>query len=164
MPQEEDFKIEDKSTWKSHENVKLMRVAGLFDIWENEHGDKIYSYTVITFGSTDKFSTIHHRLPAILDTDEQVADWLNYKKVPSTKSLNILQPSEIIVWHPVSNIVNNSRNKSSDCNKRIENVDTKAKVAQVPKSKMMQAWLMSGKRKNDEKDEDEKKIKISKNE
>ena len=71
MPQKEQVKIYDRNTW-SGENINLLKMAGLFDIWEDEHGDKIYSYSVITFESSKKMSWLHHRMPAILETEEQV--------------------------------------------------------------------------------------------
>lgn len=52
---------------------KLMKIAGLFDVWEDNTGERIYSYTVITFESNKLFSSIHHRMPAILETDKDVS-------------------------------------------------------------------------------------------
>lgn len=71
LPQIDDIKIYDKSTWNP-ENVNLMKLAGLFDVWEDENGDKMYSYSVITFESSEIMSWMHHRMPAILETNEQV--------------------------------------------------------------------------------------------
>lgn len=71
MPQKENIKIYDRSTWQP-EDVQLLKMAGLFDIWEDENGDKMYSYSVITFESSKIMSWLHHRMPAILETEEQV--------------------------------------------------------------------------------------------
>lgn len=71
MPQREQVKIYDRSTWNP-EDVNLLKMAGLFDVWEDEQGDKIYSYSVITFESSKIMSWLHHRMPAILETEEQV--------------------------------------------------------------------------------------------
>lgn len=155
MPQkDEQIKMDDKSTWNLNDDgIKLLHMAGLFDVWENENGDKLYSYTVITFESNEKFSQIHHRIPAILDTDEDVTAWLDYKRVGANRALNMLKPSESIQWYPVSSLVNNSRNKSSDCNKRVEPGKS---LPATPKSKLMQSWLIVKKRKLDELDDDPK--------
>lgn len=155
MPQrDEQIKMDDKSTWNLNDDgINLLKMAGLFDVWEDENGDKLYSYTVITFESNEKFSKIHHRLPAILDTEDDVTAWLDYKRVGANQALNMLKPSESIQWYPVSNLVNNSRNKSSDCNKRVE---LGKSLPATPKSKLMQSWLIVKKRKFDELDDDPK--------
>uniref|UniRef100_A0A182P0C2 Abasic site processing protein HMCES n=1 Tax=Anopheles epiroticus TaxID=199890 RepID=A0A182P0C2_9DIPT len=157
MPQGEKVKMEDKSTWQlGHDGdgqLQLLRIAGLFDVWNDENGDKLYSYTVITFETEGQFASIHHRSPAILETDEQVADWLDFKRVPANRALNLLQPSKAMKWYRVSNIVNNSRNKSDQCNKPLvegKAGDGSAKAPVVPKSKMMQSWLIVKKRKQED--------------
>jgi len=116
MPQRLDVKIENNSTWKC-DDVKLMYLAGLFDVWNDEEGDSIFSYTVLTYESDKHLSWLHHRTPAILETEEQVSDWLNFEKVPAHLSLKVIKHPTTIVWHQVSNYVNNSRNKSELCNK-----------------------------------------------
>ncbi|XP_053670106.1 abasic site processing protein HMCES [Anopheles nili] len=157
MPQEEKVKMEDKSTWNldSDGQLRLLFIAGLFDVWNDENGDKLYSYTVITFETEGQFSDVHHRSPAILETDEQIADWLNFKRVPANKALNLLQPSRSLKWYRVSNIVNNSRNKSDQCNKPLPvgKMNPGIKSPVIPKSKLMQSWLIVKKRKKSESDE-----------
>lgn len=54
-----------------------------------------------------------------------------------------LRPATQLQWHRVSNIVNNSRNKSDQCNKPIELVKTQKPTM----NKMMSAWLNVRKRK-----------------
>lgn len=169
MPQNENVKIDDKATWDlNKDGIKLLKMAGLFDLWEDENGDKLYSYTVITFESNNKFSDIHHRSPAILETEEQVNAWLDFRRFNANRAMNMLKPSETIEWYAVSNLVNNSRNKSDQCNKPVEQVKSLAKGPATPKSKLMQSWLIVKKRKSDEiKKEDpvedkpkEKKVKL----
>lgn len=46
-------------------------MAGLYHIWQNEE-TIIYSYSVITMESNETFDWLHHRMPAILDRDEQI--------------------------------------------------------------------------------------------
>lgn len=54
-------------------HMKLLHIAGLFDVWSDENGDNMYSYSVITFESVQHFAWLHHRSPAILETDQQIA-------------------------------------------------------------------------------------------
>lgn len=157
MPQRDGIKIESRDTWADvASQLNLLKMAGLFDIWTNDHGDRIYSYSVITFESDEKFSWLHHRSPAILETDEQVADWLDFQRVTDSKHLiGLLRPAKELQWHRVSNIVNNARNKTEQCNKRFSGGDSTSK----PKSTMLDTWLIHKKRESDEKSESSKKFK-----
>lgn len=141
MPQQKEVKIEDKSTWSS-ENVNLMFVAGLFDVWTDSEGDSIYNFTVISFESDEHFKWLHHRTPAILETEQQINNWLNFDEVPTTAALKAIKHPKSIIWHKVSNQVNSSRNKSEKCNKPL---------VESAKQNTLMAWM---KRKSDEKESD----------
>ncbi|KAL7728051.1 hypothetical protein ACLKA6_017901 [Drosophila palustris] len=134
VPQEAEVKIHDKSTW-SPSNVKLLRMAGLFDVWQDESGDKMYSYSIITFESSPIMSWMHYRMPAILETEQQMNDWLDFKHVSDSQALAALRPATALKWHRVNKLVNNSRNKSDECNKPFE------QAAKPEKPKGMLAWL-----------------------
>lgn len=165
MPQDsskKDVKLETQNSTTTpvdcSKNMNLLKMAGLFDIWSDENGDNIYSYTVITFESVENFSWLHHRSPAILETEEQVAvsftitfhwlffiifffsqNWLDFKRVTDKEALATLKPAQSLVWHQVSKLVNNSRNKSDQCNKPIEQVQQKRKP------NLMESWLVQKK-------------------
>jgi putative SOS response-associated peptidase YedK len=150
MPQmSEKIKVEDKSTW-SCEEIKLMHVAGLFDVWHDENGDTIYSFTIITFESDDKFSWLHHRTPAILETEDQIRDWLDYERIPSKEALKMIKHPKMFTWYQVSNYVNNMRNQSEQCNKPI---NTKLSSLTPSKGNLL-GWVK--KRKDNEDNDDEK--------
>lgn len=134
FPQQTGIKMEDKTTWNDISKLNLFKVAGLFDVWHDENGDSIYNYTIITFESDDTLKWLHHRTPAVLETDQQVQDWLDFERVSSKDALKILTQPKRLVWYQVSNFVNNSRNKSESCNKPLSEGKT-------PKSKMMSMWL-----------------------
>lgn len=155
MEQADSIKIEQKDTWSERAgDLNLLKMAGLFDSWTNADGDQIFSYSIITFESDEKFSWLHHRSPAILETEQQVNDWLDFKRVTDTKALlALLKPASLLKWHPVANLVNNSRNKSEECNKRLD--EEKGSPAVKPKSKIMQSWLIVGKRKTEQGNADE---------
>ncbi|KAH8278627.1 hypothetical protein KR018_006260, partial [Drosophila ironensis] len=145
VPQAGDAKIYDKSTW-SPADVKLLRMAGLFDVWEDENGDKMYSYSIITFQSTDIMSWMHYRMPAILETEQQMNDWLDFKRVSEAEALATLRPAKSLLWHRVAKLVNNSRNKSVYCNKPIQ----LAKPAKPPMNRVMKSWLQVRKRREEQ--------------
>lgn len=152
VPQAQGIQIEIADTWRtSVENLRLLKMAGLFDIWTNDKGEQLYSYSVITLESNDTFNWLHHRSPAILVSDEECADWLDFKRVTDTKQLlSLLKPAKCLQWHRVANIVNNARNKSDQCNKKMNE-------SAAPKSPMLASWLIR-KRKSSVAD-DEAKIK-----
>lgn len=54
-------------------------------------------------------------MPAILDGEEEVKRWLDFGEVKSLDALKLLQSKDILTFHPVSSIVNNSRNNSPEC-------------------------------------------------
>ncbi|KAL0819047.1 hypothetical protein ABMA28_008326 [Loxostege sticticalis] len=124
-PQDESIKVEDPQTWNNEfdeengwKGINLLHMAGLYNIWQNE--DKIiYSYSVITMESNSTLNWLHHRMPAILNQQEQIEAWLDIDNVPPEMALTILKPVKILSWHPVSTLVNNSKNKSDECNNRL---------------------------------------------
>lgn len=123
MPQTENIKIEDKATWKP-DDVKLMFIAGLFDIWHDSKGNSLYSFTIVTYESDKHFNWLHHRTPAILETEQQIRNWLDFDRITPEMAVKVIKHPKTIVWHQVSKLVNNSRNKSEACNKRIEEKKT----------------------------------------
>jgi hypothetical protein len=79
---------------------------------------------------------------------------LDYERVPPEAALKLIKQPKIIVWHRVSNVVNNSKHKSDDCNKPLEQPKSGQKI--VPKSKMMQNWVISKRRLSTEEGESSK--------
>ncbi|XP_067619980.1 abasic site processing protein HMCES [Eurosta solidaginis] len=150
MPQSENIKIYDKSTWTS-ENVQLLKMAGLFDMWDDDNGDKMFSYSIITFESSKIMSWLHHRMPAILETEHQVNDWLDFKRVTDNEALATLRPASKLQWYRVSNLVNNSRNKSEQCNKPVELIPkTRVSKEGNVKNKTLLSWLNVRKRREEQ--------------
>jgi len=60
--------------------------------------------------------------------------------------LATLRPATELKWHRVAKVVNNSRNKSEECNKPIE---LAAKPEKPPMNKTMMAWLNVRKKRED---------------
>uniref|UniRef100_A0A1B0AKJ6 Abasic site processing protein HMCES n=1 Tax=Glossina palpalis gambiensis TaxID=67801 RepID=A0A1B0AKJ6_9MUSC len=137
MPQKEKAIIHDRNTW-APEDINLMKMAGVFDVWQDEQGDKIYSYSVITYESNEIMSWLHHRMPAILETEQQITAWLDFKNISNEEALAALrQPVSALEKHRVANLVNNARNKSNLCNKPIELIQSE----KLTKNKLMSTWL-----------------------
>ncbi|CAH2985826.1 unnamed protein product [Chilo suppressalis] len=149
--QKPEVKIDEPNTWDNtydEENgwrgIKLLYMAGLYNIWQNEDVI-IYSYSVITMESNSSLSWLHHRVPAILDTQELMEAWLDVDNVPPNAAISLLKPTNTLSWHRVSKLVNNSKYKASDCNKKIPEQKTNKE-----KQKTLTTWFTkTAKRQNE---------------
>ena len=89
----------------------IFRFAAVYDSWINEHGETVESCAIVTTEANDFMSTIHDRMPVILD-EESIALWLD----PATTQLDSLQPvlvpspADQLQAHPVSTRVNSYKN------------------------------------------------------
>lgn len=150
---------EDGSCQTKKSGKQLLTMAGLFDKHVSEEQGELYTYTIITVDSSSSMKWLHHRMPAILETPESVERWLDAANVSDEKALELLKPTNCLEWYPVSEVVNNVRNDTSDCIKKIDLAKIKARKA---KSGMLMAnWLKKGeKRKSvDESESAHKKTK-----
>ena len=75
----------------------------------------MYFYTIITADSCKGLNTIHPRRPAILDGEEAVSKWLDFGEVLAQEALRFSHPTENFTFHPVSPLVNDSRNSTPEC-------------------------------------------------
>ncbi|XP_018535585.1 abasic site processing protein HMCES [Lates calcarifer] len=122
---------------------RLLTMAGLFDCWTPPGGgEPLYSYSVITVNASPNLQNIHDRMPAILDGEDEVRRWLDFGEVKSLDALKLLQSKNILTFHPVSSLVNNTRNNSPEC---LQPVDLGSKKEPKPtaSSKRMMSWLAS---------------------
>ncbi|XP_034835790.1 abasic site processing protein HMCES [Maniola hyperantus] len=129
-PQGDNIKVDDPTSWKNEftaaegwKGIKLLHMAGLYHAWQND-GTIIYSYSVITMDSNHTLDWLHHRMPAILDSQEQIEAWLDIDNVDADMAISYLKPVKLLNWHQVSTSVNNSRNKSDNLNKKFDSKTT----------------------------------------
>lgn len=80
--------------------------------------DEIFSFTIITKESSSKMSWLHLRMPAIIETEEQLQVWLDCKKFDANQALQCLSHFEHVVWYPVSMTINSTSNKDIGCIKQ----------------------------------------------
>ncbi|XP_004476001.2 abasic site processing protein HMCES [Dasypus novemcinctus] len=126
---------------KVWDNWRLLTMAGIFDCWKPpEGGDLLYSFTIITVDSCKGLNDIHHRMPAVLDGEEAVSRWLNFSEVSTQEALKLIHPTENITFHPVSPVVNNSRNNTPKCLAPVDLLVKKEPKASASSQKMLQ-WL-----------------------
>lgn len=147
FPQPEDSEVEDRSgqdmdnRWSDTDGwsgPRLLTMAGIFDVCklpQEEH--PLYSYCILTMDASPKVSWIHERMPVILDGDDAINSWLEFGHVPLDEAMKLVKSSENLTSHPVSALVNNSRNKGPECMKRIDPT--------AVKSTGLMNWLKTGK-------------------
>ncbi|KAM7011601.1 abasic site processing protein HMCES [Passerculus sandwichensis] len=157
FPQSKDATETDKETegdeeWKGW---RLLTMAGIFDCWEPPGGgEMLYTYTIITVDASKDVSFIHHRMPAILDGDEAIRKWLDFAEVPTQEAVKLIQPTENIVFHPVSTFVNNIRNNTPECVAAIK-LGAKKEVKATPSNKGMLGWLKKSQESSPQKKEND---------
>ncbi|XP_028302273.1 abasic site processing protein HMCES [Gouania willdenowi] len=165
MPsQQKDSETTDEEAPAEWTGWRLLTMAGLFDCWTPpEGGEPLYTYSVITVDASPNLQSIHNRMPAVLDGEEEVRQWLDFGTVKSSDALKLLQPKNVLSFHPVSSFVNNSRNNSPEC---LQPVDPNSKKEPKPtaSSKMMMSWLKTSsteKRKEPDSSEGEKEQEVN---
>jgi putative SOS response-associated peptidase YedK len=104
------------------QNGKLLRMAGLYNIWEAKQQEEsaeqlkdeessIPSYTVITTNASKQLSWLHDRMPVILETDEDVDRWLNCENYSFDQVSYVLKPFD--PKHKESNVLESFEGKQS---------------------------------------------------
>ena len=93
---------------------ELLLFAAIYDSWINEYGEKIDSCAIVTTDANEFMSTIHDRMPAILD-EETVDLWLDPATTKSENLQSILMPAsnDLLKAVPVSKRVNSFKNDDS---------------------------------------------------
>ncbi|KAK9738604.1 SOS response associated peptidase (SRAP) [Popillia japonica] len=87
-PYETDVKSEDSES----NNKYLMKMAGLWTSKKTPDGVQ-YSCTIFTTESDKTLSWLHHRMPIILNTSDEINDWLDYENVTYAKILPEIKKS-----------------------------------------------------------------------
>lgn len=157
VKQPDGMRVDEASCWyngtwspeKGWSGPSLTCMAGLYSLWESPEKEIIPSYSVITMSSSSALSWLHHRMPAILSTPEEIKNWLNYEDIDEKEALANLTQCDTLNWHTVSSAVNNSRNKDPDCNKQIND-------RKKGNQSTLTSWLTkSAKRSMDKKDDED---------
>ncbi len=117
--------------WKRENNEKQpmyikaqddqpMAFAGLWDKCQHPSGEVLSSCTIITTTPNRLMEAIHNRMPVILNKDSEQL-WLD----TSISDHEVLQPllvpcaDRYLEAYKVSNMVNNPRNESPECQRRV---------------------------------------------
>lgn len=96
---------------------RIFSLAGLYDIWVHPaSGQRIGTFTIITTQPNQLMADIHHRMPVILDR-EQEQIWLDREQRDPQTLLALLRPypPEEMKAYPVSPVVGHVRNDGPEC-------------------------------------------------
>lgn len=98
---------------------ELFAFAGLYDIWRDDAGNELHSYTVVTTAPNELVAPIHNRMPVILRRENEDA-WLDPGSDTATL-LGLLRayPANLMEAYPVSRAVNSPANDSVELAKAI---------------------------------------------
>ena len=91
-------------------------MAGLWERWKDEAGEFVETFTVITTDANDITSTIHDRMPVMLD-EADMELWLDpdFSERESLESKLVPCPDDWLVAEKVSTRVNSPRNDDPSC-------------------------------------------------
>lgn len=95
-------------TPKESRDVLLM--AGIYDIWNPpDGGEELHTFTICTTDTNEQFEWLHHRLPCILETEEDVNDWLDVGVLPGPDAVKkVLRTTKcVLVWTQMSSDLQN---------------------------------------------------------
>ena len=98
---------ENKQPYYFHSDNRVFAFAGIYTEYNGING-----CAIVTKQAEESIKHIHHRMPVILDKNDE-SDWLAGKDhIASNASMNIK-------FHPVSKMVNSPSNNSENCIKEL---------------------------------------------
>ena len=105
-------KDEDRKTpfWVHRKDREPFGMAGLWEKWDPEEGDPLYTFTILTRDATPDLRDIHPRMPLILPA-ARWDDWLDTNTNAETLGRILETKDEPSLFaFPVSNRVNSPKN------------------------------------------------------
>lgn len=90
--------------------------AGLWDVWNSPEGDSLLTCTIITTQPNELMSSLHNRMPVILDPQDY-GQWLDPAAQTPDKLGHLIKPfpADAMSAHPVSTLVNKPDNDRPEC-------------------------------------------------
>jgi putative SOS response-associated peptidase YedK len=105
-------------------NGELFAFAGIWDRWKDPIGDWIRTCSILTTTPNAVASTIHDRMPVILNPDSYDL-WFDPGMRDAKTATELLKPfgSTLMRCYPVSNRVNRVANDDEECCRPVERTD-----------------------------------------
>jgi putative SOS response-associated peptidase YedK len=105
-----------KQPWFVHRaDGAPLAMAGLWEVWRDEHGDLRRTCSVITTGANAAMAPIHDRMPVLIDPADWPA-WLDRGNDDVGALATLLVPPDVrlLEMHRVSSLVNSVRNNGPE--------------------------------------------------
>lgn len=108
--------------WIHRPDRKPFTMAGLWERWEPDDGEPVYTFTILTRDALPELESVHPRMPVILD-EARRDGWLDPEAgVDALNDLLAPAPEEVLDHHPVSTVVNSPGNDRPECIEPVEEV------------------------------------------
>lgn len=108
--------VKTKTPYYIHMNDrKPFAFAGLWDEWRSPDGGEVRTCTIITTEPNELMSTLHNRMPVILN-QKDYAEWLDPAPRTPDSLLHLIQPFPVdrMSAYPVSTMVNTPNNDRAE--------------------------------------------------
>ena len=97
----------------------LVLAAGIYDVWHSSDGMELTSFAIITVDGASSFQWLHDRMPAFLQSEREVDEWLSAK--PFSDVRRLLRPQEQgLRWWPVTDKIGKLGYQGEDATKPVE--------------------------------------------
>jgi len=83
----------------------LFAMAGIWDVWKNQEGDNLHTFSILTTSPNKLMENIHNRMPVILSKENEKT-WLS--EASAEELVPLLKPFDesLMTAYPVSRLVN----------------------------------------------------------
>ncbi|CAF1070573.1 unnamed protein product [Adineta steineri] len=99
----------DKVLENNENKLPLLAMAGLFDINRNCENEPLYSCTICTVNASEPMQTVHVRMPAILSSQQEIDEWLDFGRYKTEEVIPLLVPHDDIQMYRVTPNVGSTR-------------------------------------------------------
>lgn len=86
----------------------LFAFAGIWDMWKQNDGHWLTTFSIITTEANELMQPIHHRMPVILDQSTALR-WIQEQDADSLQAFLMPFPAQSLKAYPVATAVNNVR-------------------------------------------------------
>ncbi|BDA46358.1 Abasic site processing protein HMCES [Coccomyxa sp. Obi] len=100
----------------------IMRMAGLYDSWQDAEGNWLYTYTILTTDSSKRLQWLHDRMPVILPDAQAAEAWLQNGTLDTKQYAALCTPynGEDLHWFPVTPAMSKPDFQGPECCKPLK--------------------------------------------
>jgi putative SOS response-associated peptidase YedK len=95
------------------QDEQAFAMAGIWDIWINDKGEEVPSFSILTTMANSLVASIHHRMPVILSRDNE-SRWLEDNEESVLLSMLTPYPAAQMKAYKISRLVNSPTNDSPE--------------------------------------------------